>query len=142
MTDKNRAFPAPAQSRRQLPFAYARSGGIQVFRPLDLLPSAWGSGPIWTGSEWRAPGTRGKIFHPDRIREPKPEFNARDLGLEALHTVNFRRIGPGSDPEKRSIAEQMTMLADLQRRDWSAHIALRRAENSCGVAGLIATLPS
>ena len=88
-----------------------------------------------------APGTRGKIFRHNRIGEPKPEFNARDLGLEALDMVNFRRIGPGSGPEEEFIAEQMTMLADLQRRDWSAHFALRRAENSCEVAGFLATLP-
>jgi pyridoxine 4-dehydrogenase len=49
--------------------------------------------------------------------------NLRNLGLEALDVVNFRSWGLHG-PEERSIAEQVTALADLQRQGLIRHIGL------------------
>ena len=50
--------------------------------------------------------------------------NLRNLGLDALDVVNYRAWGSGHGPEERSIAEQVTVLADLRRKGLIRHIGL------------------
>ncbi len=50
--------------------------------------------------------------------------NLRNLGLDALDIVNYRVIGSGHGPEEGSIAEQVTVLADLRRKGLIRHIGL------------------
>jgi pyridoxine 4-dehydrogenase len=50
--------------------------------------------------------------------------NLRNLGLDVLDIVNYRVIGSGHGPEEGSIAEQITVLADLQRKGLIRHIGL------------------
>jgi pyridoxine 4-dehydrogenase len=50
--------------------------------------------------------------------------NLRNLGLEVLDIVNYRRMGSGHGPEEGSIAEQVTVLADLRRKGLIRHIGI------------------
>ncbi len=50
--------------------------------------------------------------------------NLRNLGLDALDIVNYRAMGTIHGPEEGSIAEQVTVLADLQRKGLIRHIGL------------------
>jgi aryl-alcohol dehydrogenase-like predicted oxidoreductase len=50
--------------------------------------------------------------------------NLRNLGLDALDIVNYRVLGSGHGPEEGSIAEQVTVLADLRRKGLIRHIGL------------------
>jgi pyridoxine 4-dehydrogenase len=50
--------------------------------------------------------------------------NLRNLGLDVLEIVNYRVMGSGHGPEEGSIAEQVTVLADLQRRGLIHHLGL------------------
>jgi pyridoxine 4-dehydrogenase len=50
--------------------------------------------------------------------------NLRNLGLEVLDIVNYRVMGSGHGPEELPIAEQVTVLADLQRQGLIRHIGL------------------
>jgi len=50
--------------------------------------------------------------------------NLRNLGLEVLDIVNYRVMGAGHGPEEGSIAEQVIVLADLQRKGLIRHIGL------------------
>ena len=50
--------------------------------------------------------------------------NLRNLGLDALDIVNYRVMGSGHGTEEGSIAEQVTVLADLQRKGLIRHIGL------------------
>jgi pyridoxine 4-dehydrogenase len=50
--------------------------------------------------------------------------NLRNLGLEALDIVNYRSIGGIHGPAEGSIAEQVTVLADLKRKGLIRHIGL------------------
>jgi pyridoxine 4-dehydrogenase len=50
--------------------------------------------------------------------------NLRNLGLDALDIVNYRVMGSGHGPDEGSIAEQLTVLADLQRKGLIRHIGL------------------
>jgi pyridoxine 4-dehydrogenase len=50
--------------------------------------------------------------------------NLRNLGLDALDIVNYRVIGSGHGVEEGSIAEQVTVLADLRRKGLIRHIGL------------------
>jgi len=50
--------------------------------------------------------------------------NLRNLGLDVLDIVNYRVMGSGHGPEEGSIAEQMTVLADLQRKGLICHLGL------------------
>ena len=50
--------------------------------------------------------------------------NLRNLGLDALDIVNYRVVGSGHGPEEGSIAEQVTVLAGLQRKGLVRHIGL------------------
>jgi pyridoxine 4-dehydrogenase len=53
--------------------------------------------------------------------------NLRNLGLDALEVVNYRVMGSGHGPEEGSIAEQVTVLAELQRKGLVRHIGLSNA---------------
>jgi aryl-alcohol dehydrogenase-like predicted oxidoreductase len=50
--------------------------------------------------------------------------NLRNLELDALDIVNYRVMGTGHGPEEGSVAEQVTVLADLQRKGLIRHIGL------------------
>jgi pyridoxine 4-dehydrogenase len=50
--------------------------------------------------------------------------NLGNLGLNALDIVNFRVWGSGHGPEEGSIAEQVTVLADLRQKGLIRHIGL------------------
>jgi aryl-alcohol dehydrogenase-like predicted oxidoreductase len=50
--------------------------------------------------------------------------NLRNLGVEALDIVNYRSIGGIQGPAEESIAEQVTVLADLKRKGLIRHIGL------------------
>ena len=50
--------------------------------------------------------------------------NLRNLGLDALDVVNYRHMGGGLGPEEGSIAEQVSVLADLQRQGLIRHVGL------------------
>jgi pyridoxine 4-dehydrogenase len=53
--------------------------------------------------------------------------NLRNLGLDALDIVNYRVMGSGHGPEEGSIAAQVTVLADLQRKGLIRHIGVSNA---------------
>jgi pyridoxine 4-dehydrogenase len=50
--------------------------------------------------------------------------NLRNLGLEALDIVNYRVMGSDHGLQEGSIAEQVTVLADLRRKGLIRHIGL------------------
>ena len=50
--------------------------------------------------------------------------NLRNLGLDALDIVNYRVMGSAHGTEEGSIAEQVTVLADLRRKGLIRHIGL------------------
>jgi len=50
--------------------------------------------------------------------------NLRNLGVEALDVVNYRMMGSGLGTEEGSIAEQVTVLADLKKQGLIRHIGL------------------
>jgi pyridoxine 4-dehydrogenase len=50
--------------------------------------------------------------------------NLRNLGLDALDIVNYRAMGAIHGPAEGSIAEQVTVLADLKRKGLIRHIGL------------------
>ncbi len=50
--------------------------------------------------------------------------NLRNLSLDALDIVNYRVMGSGHGPEEGSIAEQVTVLANLRRKGLIRHIGL------------------
>jgi aryl-alcohol dehydrogenase-like predicted oxidoreductase len=50
--------------------------------------------------------------------------NLRNMALEALDIVNYRSIGAIHGPAEGSIAEQVTVLADLKRKGLIRHIGL------------------
>ena len=50
--------------------------------------------------------------------------NLRNLGMDALDIVNYRTMGAIHGPAEGSIAAQVTVLADLQRKGLIRHIGL------------------
>jgi aryl-alcohol dehydrogenase-like predicted oxidoreductase len=50
--------------------------------------------------------------------------NLRNLGRDALEIVNYRVMGSGHGPSEGSIAEKVTVLADLQRKGLIRHIGV------------------
>jgi pyridoxine 4-dehydrogenase len=56
--------------------------------------------------------------------------NLRNLGVDALDIVNYRVMGSGHGPEEGTIAEQVTVLADLRRKGLIRHIGLSNATAS------------
>src|ERR1700677_909012 len=55
---------------------------------------------------------------------PGSHDNLRNLGLDALDIVNYRAMGAIHGPAEGSIAEQVTVLADLRRQGLIRHIGL------------------
>jgi aryl-alcohol dehydrogenase-like predicted oxidoreductase len=53
--------------------------------------------------------------------------NLRNLGLDAIDIVNYRVMLSIYDPTEGSIAEQVAVLADLQRKGLIRHIGLSNA---------------
>jgi aryl-alcohol dehydrogenase-like predicted oxidoreductase len=53
--------------------------------------------------------------------------NLRNLGLDALDIVNYRVMGSGHGTEEGSIAEQVSVLAGLQREGLIRHIGVSNA---------------
>lgn len=53
--------------------------------------------------------------------------NLRNLGLDALDIVNYRVMGSVHGPAEGSIAEQVTVLAELQRKGLIKHIGVSNA---------------
>jgi aryl-alcohol dehydrogenase-like predicted oxidoreductase len=53
--------------------------------------------------------------------------NLRNLGLEALDIVNYRVMGSGHGTHEGSIAEQVSVLANLKRQGLIRHIGLSNA---------------
>ena len=53
--------------------------------------------------------------------------NLRHLGLDALDIVNYRVMGSGHGTTEGSIAEQITVLADLKRQGLIRHIGVSNA---------------
>jgi aryl-alcohol dehydrogenase-like predicted oxidoreductase len=53
--------------------------------------------------------------------------NLRNLGLDVLDIVNYRVMGSGHGTEEGSIAEQVSVLADLQREGLIRHIGVSNA---------------
>jgi pyridoxine 4-dehydrogenase len=53
--------------------------------------------------------------------------NLRNLDLDVLDIVNYRVMGAGHGPQEGSIAEQVTVLADLQRQGLIRHLGLSNA---------------
>ena len=53
--------------------------------------------------------------------------NLRNLGLDALDIVNYRVMGSGLATGEGSVAEQVTALADLQRKGLVRHIGVSNA---------------
>ena len=53
--------------------------------------------------------------------------NLRNLGLDALDIVNYRVMGTGHGVGEGSVAEQITVLADLKRQGLIRHIGLSNA---------------
>jgi pyridoxine 4-dehydrogenase len=53
--------------------------------------------------------------------------NLRNLGLDALDIVNYRVMGSGLGVGEGSVAEQVTVLADLKRKGLIRHIGLSNA---------------
>jgi pyridoxine 4-dehydrogenase len=53
--------------------------------------------------------------------------NLRNLGLDTLDIVNYRVMGSGLGTQEGSVAEQVTALADLQRKGLIRHIGLSNA---------------
>jgi pyridoxine 4-dehydrogenase len=53
--------------------------------------------------------------------------NLRNLGLDAIDIVNYRVMGSGHGTDEGSVAEQVTVLADLQRKGLIHHIGLSNA---------------
>jgi pyridoxine 4-dehydrogenase len=73
---------------------------------------------------------------PDRSWQPatSPEEltagvhdNLRNLGLDTLDIVNYRVMGSGLGVGEGSVAEQVTTLADLQRKGLIRHVGLSNA---------------
>jgi pyridoxine 4-dehydrogenase len=56
--------------------------------------------------------------------------NLRNLNLDALDIVNYRVMGSGHGTAEGSIAEQVTVLADLRRKGLIRHIGLSNATAS------------
>ncbi len=50
--------------------------------------------------------------------------NLRNLGLDALHVVNFRAMGEGMGMATKSIAEPLSILAELQQQGLIRHLGL------------------
>jgi aryl-alcohol dehydrogenase-like predicted oxidoreductase len=68
-------------------------------------------------------GSWQPAFSPEDLRAGAHD-NLRNLGLDALDIVNYRAMGSVHGPAEGSIAEQVTVLADLQREGLIRHVGL------------------
>ncbi len=75
------------------------------------------------GGRRPADGSWQKAISPEELTAGVHD-NLRNLGLDALDIVNYRMMGSGHGTEEGSIAEQVTVLADLQRKGLIRHIGL------------------
>ena len=75
------------------------------------------------GGRRPADGSWQKAISPEELTAGVHD-NLRNLGLDALDIVNYRVMGSGHGTEEGSIAEQVTVLADLQRKGLIRHIGL------------------
>jgi len=75
----------------------------------------------------------GSVRPPDKSWQPATSpaeltsavhDNLRNLGLEALDIANYRSMGTGHGLEEGSIAEQVSVLADLKRQGLIRHIGV------------------
>ena len=64
-----------------------------------------------------------KASTPDELTSAVHD-NLRNLGLDSLDIVNYRHMGSGHGTEEGSIAEQVTVLAEVRRRGLIRHIGL------------------
>ncbi|TPL07851.1 aldo/keto reductase family oxidoreductase [Mesorhizobium sp. B2-4-14] len=62
-------------------------------------------------------------FAPDELRQAVHD-NMRNLGLDVIEVVNFRRHDGLHEPSEGSIAKEVTVLAELQRQGLVKHIGL------------------
>jgi aryl-alcohol dehydrogenase-like predicted oxidoreductase len=75
------------------------------------------------GARRPADGSWRPAISPDDLNAAVYD-NLRNLGLDALDIVNYRAMGAIHGPAEGSIAEQVTVLADLQRKGLIRHIGL------------------
>ena len=75
----------------------------------------------------------GAVRPPDKSWQPAispkdltagVQDNLRNLGLDALEIVNYRAMGSIHGPKEGPIAEQVTVLANLQRQGLIRHVGL------------------
>lgn len=66
---------------------------------------------------WQRASSRGELI--SGVHD-----NLRNLALDALDVVNYRVMGSGHGPEEGSIAEQVHVLAEMQRDGLIRHIGL------------------
>jgi aryl-alcohol dehydrogenase-like predicted oxidoreductase len=75
------------------------------------------------GARRPADGSWRPAISPDELAAGVQD-NLRHLGLDALDVVNYRSMGAIHGPAEGSIAAQVTVLADLQRKGLIRHIGL------------------
>jgi aryl-alcohol dehydrogenase-like predicted oxidoreductase len=75
------------------------------------------------GSRRPADGSWQRAISPEDLTAGVHD-NLRNLGLDALDVVNYRAMGSGHGPAEGSIAEQVTVLADLRRQGLIRHVGV------------------
>ncbi len=75
------------------------------------------------GARRPADGSWQPAFSPQDLTDGVHD-NLRNLGLDTLDIVNYRAMGAIHGPAEGSIAEQVTVLANLQRKGLIRHIGL------------------
>jgi pyridoxine 4-dehydrogenase len=75
------------------------------------------------GARRPADGSRKPAISPQELTAGVHD-NLRNLGLDALDIVNYRAMGSVHGPKEGSIAEQVTVLADLKGKGLIRHIGL------------------
>jgi pyridoxine 4-dehydrogenase len=73
-----------------------------------------------------ADGSWQKAISPQDLTDAV-HSNLRNLGLDALDIANYRVMGEVHGPAEGSIAEQVTVLADLKRKGLIRHIGISNA---------------
>jgi pyridoxine 4-dehydrogenase len=75
------------------------------------------------GARRDAKGAWLPAMAPDELRQAVHD-NLRNLGLDALDVVNFRRTDGLHEPSEGSIAREVSVLAELQQKGLVRHIGL------------------
>ncbi len=75
------------------------------------------------GARRPADGSWQSAISPKELTEGVHD-NLRNLGLDALDIVNYRAMGSIHGPKEGSIAEQVSVLADLRRQGLIRHVGL------------------